>query len=232
LRRRGFTLIELLVVIGIIVILISILVPILSGARDAGVRLRCMNNMKQLANANLLYENDYNGYLPWPNWDAATTGWLYRYQSGFVWTQSSVRTGLLWRYHQSDQTYRCPLDTGPWTGSSSNLTSYLMNGATCGYGAGTPGVVTISATGLPIPPRGSSGLPARWFKSDAICFWEPQEERPGATSAVWNDGSSYPTEALTVRHGAGDGDGACVGMFSGAAEWITRIEFKRLSAGN
>ena len=57
-RRGGFTLIELLVVIAIIALLISILIPALTGARDMGKRAKCLSNFRTLANSSVLYAQE------------------------------------------------------------------------------------------------------------------------------------------------------------------------------
>ena len=58
-HRRGFTITELLVAIAIIGILIALLLPAIQATREAGRRVHCQNNLKQLALACHSYESSY-----------------------------------------------------------------------------------------------------------------------------------------------------------------------------
>ncbi|QQE12862.1 prepilin-type N-terminal cleavage/methylation domain-containing protein [Planctomycetota bacterium] len=63
--RRGFTLIELLVVISIIGLLVGILLPALSAARDTAITLKCATQMKQLGQGFMTYTGDFNDRIPY-----------------------------------------------------------------------------------------------------------------------------------------------------------------------
>lgn len=62
--RFGFTLIELLVVISIISLLIAILMPALSGARETAKRTVCASNLRQFGIALTNYAQDFESWFP------------------------------------------------------------------------------------------------------------------------------------------------------------------------
>lgn len=62
--NKSFTLIELLIVIAIIAILAAMLLPALNQAREKAKAISCVNNLKQLGAANIMYRDSFDDYFP------------------------------------------------------------------------------------------------------------------------------------------------------------------------
>ena len=68
-KRAGFTLVELLVVIGIIAVLVGLLLPALTKARQEANSLSCMSNLRQIGIAMAGYAQANNGTYPLYYWN-------------------------------------------------------------------------------------------------------------------------------------------------------------------
>jgi prepilin-type N-terminal cleavage/methylation domain-containing protein/prepilin-type processing-associated H-X9-DG protein len=148
-KRKGFTLIELLVVIAIIAILMAILMPALKRAREQGKRAVCLNSLKQLAMAWIVYADDnddkvvngeaeYNQSMIgqcttprggrhdrekwWVGTDCAP-GFMSGEQLEEDIQISAIRAGALFPYAPSTKVYQCP------TGIRGEMRTYTITDA-------------------------------------------------------------------------------------------------------
>jgi len=140
-ERRGFTMIELLTVTAIVALLMSLLLPSLSAARDAARRVACLSNTRQLVTAWTVYANDHQGHaMPLAYFEFADT----RGGDSVFWfgTDGSVSgtvdhtRGLLTPYIDAalgeGSVYECP--SQPWgtyapqTRTNQFTTTYGYNG--------------------------------------------------------------------------------------------------------
>ena len=119
--RRGFTLVELLVVIAIIGVLLSLLLPAVQAAREAGRRAKCASNMRQVGLAMRQYCDVNHGKWPLSTHTVdpdLTTG---LYTSAWIYTIAPFMEDV-------DAIRICPDDPNGDARLAAKLTSYALSG--------------------------------------------------------------------------------------------------------
>ncbi len=115
-KRDGaaaFTLIELLVVIAIIAILAALLLPTLAASKANAMRVKCVNNQRQLGIALAMYADDSRDYFPayqeWACW-GGNLGSGQPVQE-YDWSVPAASRPM-YPYAKNPEVYHCPADKG------------------------------------------------------------------------------------------------------------------------
>ena len=157
-----------------------------------------------------MYAGDHTEYLPAPCWGTSAPGWAYganiptggtgilsSYLNTLKQQIASFQQGQLAPYLKTEKILMCPADLVDknFLLRDIYISSYVWNGALCGYG-------NLSSTTYKITQ----------FDPGAIIQWETDEKTP----FFFNDCSSFPDEGVSVRHGKG----AAVGVIGGNTQRV------------
>jgi prepilin-type processing-associated H-X9-DG protein/prepilin-type N-terminal cleavage/methylation domain-containing protein len=148
-RKPGaFTLIELLVVIAVIAVLMAILMPALGRAREQGKRAVCLNNVKQLTLAWILYADDNDGKICAANVGHSAYGWVgdMANTDPAEDQMAAMKAGMLYPYCQDLQLYKCP------TGVRGEMRTYsIVSSMNTNIGSSEKGKVYKNRNRIPRP---------------------------------------------------------------------------------
>ena len=109
--KKNFTLIELLVVIAIIAILAGLLLPALRSAREKGLSISCLGNMKQIYTGIASYLGDSDDYMPTHRGADQTNGACAKTNLYLQQTKDLVTTGWddeMIGFRKLGNVYFCP----------------------------------------------------------------------------------------------------------------------------
>ena len=124
-RVRGFTLLELIAVVAIIAVLVTLLSAALNHTKEKAFRISCINNLKQLQSAWMLYVNENDSYFPLNqsapapvnhpripvSLKTSSNSWVSSSSPLMDLTTANIKRGSLYEYVGSANSYRCPLDS-------------------------------------------------------------------------------------------------------------------------
>jgi len=155
--RPAFTLIELLVVVSLIVLLVAMLLPALSRARDSAHNVHCASNLKQIGDGVGGYVVDHQGWLPTHfggGGNPFVTYWMNETPPSMSGVLKRVNLGLLLDRMPSPEIYYCASIAGdprsalslngpdnPWNDSEGDSINRLRSSYPARSRQAEPGVV-------------------------------------------------------------------------------------------
>ena len=227
-KNAGFTLIELLVVIAIIALLIGILLPSLSAARQTALTTVCQLNMRQVGTAGIMYANDYEDKI-WP-----ANIWLRRSDDPDIARDFTIEDenkwgsapGVIFDYvDNAHDILECPKNQRRGDGSGDDSLTDLVQGRELD----TDYSINANAQGAKIYNEIRSGYHPEPTQQSAIIALGSEEARDiieftslpfmieensahVARGLSSNDARWLGTDKLTNRHGGG----ATLGLIDGS----------------
>jgi prepilin-type N-terminal cleavage/methylation domain-containing protein len=209
----GFTLIELLVVIAIIAILAGLLLPALAGAKDKGKKISCINALKQLTYATLMYADDNDQRLP------------YDGHADPHWIRKEFRDVLHKKYSVQRSQFYCPSnplwnrdDFWQWPGTDETVTGYIYYVGNTNYNNNLglyprrPPIQPVFAIKLSDTPY----FPVIW--TDINRKFNDSWFRPGDPNPLVRGVNHFDTRGKAPA-------GSNEGYMDGHVEWVKGIKF-------
>jgi len=154
---RAFTIIELLIVVAIVALLVSVLIPSLSRARQQASGAVCLSNLHQFVLAAQVYTQLHQDRYPIAQYTFSTPDRFIYYNWDFITTMHmatftlTVQPGLLWMGRTNTEIHQCPLFKGDAMSLGDPFTGYNYNTSYIGHGQGEYIVAPITCTQVRLP---------------------------------------------------------------------------------
>jgi prepilin-type N-terminal cleavage/methylation domain-containing protein/prepilin-type processing-associated H-X9-DG protein len=216
--RHAFTLIELLVVVAIIALLIAILIPSLSEARQSAYRVSCLSNMKSVGTSAAIYAAANNDTLIMP----PSSGQTYNATSGLAYGMLNSNAQL--DYSQGPffeilsgsadgrrKLMNCPSEINDDSRPVSTMGNQTMQPRNFSYSWNRMLKESINGDG---PVRKASRIDTPAHK---ILLFEEVSPNDGLCSM---EGNSFGEDRPAFRHAKG----ANFGFVDGHSEYVTPVQ--------